>query len=177
MLEGAPPTREEAMNEGECGMLCFAAGSMGTLGIVRLFATGHSFEGAARDQYLARVVRSSMAGTAMRELGAIHKTAYQNLDVNSYYQTPVLVFASSDAREPEPGETPADFEQWQTRQRAYLTSLPTKSSRGVDLVVVPNSTHVTMILGEAQADFVSRRILDFVSQVLPSEPIPPAPRS
>ncbi len=174
MLEDSPP-REEVMRAGECGFTCGLAGAIGRTGVVGLIAEGASFEGEARAQYLAGVRRGSFVGTVMREVGALARTAYQNLDASTLGDTPVLVFASTNPREPGDDKTPADYAQWLNGQRAYFAALAAKSSRSAGVVIVPDSTHVTMVLGEAPAAFVSERILAFAAEVGPPVESAPTP--
>jgi len=102
--------------------------------------------------------------TAIASLNAVPRTAYECLDIHSFGDTPVLVFASTQAREPEGNETTADVRTWQVRQRAYLAGLAARSRRSGGLVLVPNSTHSSMTLGRDQAAMVARPMSVFLSR-------------
>jgi len=167
LLEDFHGTRAEAMSAQDCGATCYAAAAAGFLGVGRLVALtapGHSFAGRTRQEYRAGLARPSYPMAVAATLSAIPKTAFENLDVTSFQDTPVLAFYSSAPREPEGKETVEDVKKWHEGYLRYLGSLVAKSSRGSGPVEVPNSTHVTMVLGEPQAAAVSQAIIAFVSE-------------
>ena len=167
LLEDTHATAPEIMHASECSALCVLADASGQLGVIRLLAHGESFAGAAQQQYRAGASRPSMLSTILREQGSLPKTALETRDVGSFDNTPVLVFASSNPREPEAAETEDDVRRWQIGQRQYLASLSARSTRGAGLAVVPNATHITMVLGQAQAEFIAQRIIAFAGAIEP----------
>jgi pimeloyl-ACP methyl ester carboxylesterase len=167
LLEDFHGTRAQAMAAADCGAACYAADAATFFGVVRFSALflGHkSLDERTRSLYQAHLARPSTMTTTIASLNDAPKTAYEDLDVQSFGNTPVITFASSGTREPEGNETPSDVRKWQVGQRAYLVSLSARSSRGGGLVVVPNSTHSSMVLGDSQAKFTARTILAFVSR-------------
>ncbi len=174
LLEDFHGTRADAMAAADCGMTCYAAGAAAYLGITRIAAhlfikEGRNVAGAAFDDYRAGLARpSSVMATASSYLDALPKTAYEDIDVHSFGDTPVLVFTSSKPREPEGKETVADVKKWRVRQLAYLASLAAKSTHGKGPVVIPDSSHSSMVLGEQQSIVLAREIVAFVSGPRPA---------
>jgi pimeloyl-ACP methyl ester carboxylesterase len=165
LLEDFHGTRREAMAAADCDYTCYAAGVATALGVTRLasLALGHkALDERTRSIYQAHLTRPATLRTTLASLGAAPKTAYECMDVREFGSTPVLVFASTQTREPEGNETIEDVKRWQVRQRSYLAGLAANSTRGAGLVIVPNSTHSSMVLGEHQAAFVVGAILAFV---------------
>jgi hypothetical protein len=89
------------------------------------------------------------------------------LDVHTFGDTPVLTFASSKPREPEGKETIADVEKWRAGQLAYLASLAGMSMHGKGPIVIPDSSHSSMVMGEQQAEAMVEAIIGFVSGLPP----------
>lgn len=169
LLEDFPGSRAEAMAATDCGAGCYAAGAAAYLGVARLAARiltpgAKNLAGRARDEYRAGLARPSTVMTMVQELSAVPRTAYEDLDVRSFGATPVLVFASSKPRDPEGKETVGDVAKWRVEQLAWLASLAAKSSRGEGPVVVPDSSHASMVMGEQQAEFMARTIDGFLSK-------------
>lgn len=167
LLEDVHGPRSKAMALPECALGCWLGRAAGELGVLRPLAHGKSFAG-VRAQYVAGANRPSHLATAAMELAAAPRTAWQDRDVASFGDTPVLIFASSHPRQPDSKETPADVARWEVTQRAYLAGLAARSSRSGGLVIVPGSTHATMVLGEPQAAFVADRIVRFVEGPQPT---------
>jgi pimeloyl-ACP methyl ester carboxylesterase len=165
LLEDFHGTRSEAMEASDCDYTCYAAGLATAVGVTRLasLALGHkALDERTRSIYQAYLTRPATLMTTLASLGAATKTAYECMDVREFGKTPVLTFASTQTREPESNETIEDVKRWQVHQRAYLADLAAKSTRGGGLVIVPHSTHSSMVLGKEQAAFVVRAILAFV---------------
>ncbi len=169
LLEDFHGSRAEAMAASDCGAGCYAAGAAAYLGITRLAAQiltpgSNNLAGRARDEYRAGLARPSTVMTMVKELNAVPGTAFEDLDVRSFGATPVLVFTSSRPRDPEGKETVSDVAKWRAVQLAWLASLAAKSSRGEGPVVVPDSSHASMVMGETQAEFMARTIDGFLSK-------------
>lgn len=166
LLEDFHGSRAQAMNAPECGASCLAAGAAGYLGITRLVALsarGAHFPGAWKDQYRAGLARPSHWMNVVANFSALPATAYQDSDVNSFRDTPVLIFDSTLPRDPEGKETVADVRVWKRGQLNFLARLAAKSKDGIGPIHVPDSNHATIILGEAQAAFVARTIIEFAT--------------
>lgn len=165
LLEDFHGTRAEAMATSDCDWKCYAAGAAGYLGLTRLgarLAPGKHFPGALKEQYRAGLSRPSHAMNVMAYMTALPKTAYENEDVTSFGDMPVLVFSSSELRQPEGKETVEDVKVWRTGYLAYLKSLAAKSSLGAGPIEVPNSDHAHMALEEAQVTFLAHTIIEFM---------------
>ena len=166
LLEDFHGTRSEAMAAPDCGVTCYAALAAAYLGVTRLFVrnTGtHNFAGQALSEYRAAVGRPSFVFAAAAYFKALPKTAYENMDVHSFGDTPVLTLTSTAMREPEGKETVDDVKKWRVVYRAYLASLVALSTRGRGPIEIPDSNHVSMVLGEHQAAATAQAIIDFVS--------------
>ena len=178
LLEDFSGTRTDAMNVPDCDTLCYVAGGLVHVGVVRLAvamsgAGDKSLPSAVKAQYRAGLTRASSVIAIASNLSALPKTAYQNIDVKSFAATPVLLFASAQARKPEGTETVDDVRVWQAGYRAYLASLAAQSSAGLGPYEVPHSTHATMVMGEEQAIWVAGKIAEFVpggKDVAPTAP-------
>ena len=169
MLEDFHGTRAEAMRTPDCGAMCAVASVMGHLGIARLAAVildpgGKSLPADVQTGYRAGLARASTLRAMVGYLGALPKTAYQNMEVKNFADMPVLLICSSRPREPEGDETPHDVEVWLQGYRAYLGSLAAQSSKGEGPVVVPDSTHGSMVTGAAQAAWVGDAIHAFAAR-------------
>jgi pimeloyl-ACP methyl ester carboxylesterase len=170
LLEDFHGTRAEAMAATDCGVTCYTAGAAAYLGITRLaarlFVTGHrSLDERNLLDYRAGLARPSVVlATAASYTDALPKTAYEDLDVHSFGDTPVLVFASSAQREPEGNETVADVKKWRVGQLTYLASLAAKSKHGKGPVIIPDSTHSSMVMGETQSVATARAITTFLDE-------------
>lgn len=121
LLEDFHGTCAEATAAPDCNWKCHIAGAAGYLGVTRLtanLAPGKHFPGTMKAQYRAGLARPSHWMNMMAYMAALPKTAYENLDVSNFGATPVLVFSSSELREPEGKETVADVKAW---RGGYLT--------------------------------------------------------
>ncbi len=166
LLEDFHGTRSEAFKASDCGVSCYVVGIATYLGVTRLagrIATRghHVLTGRAMEEYRAGLGRPSSTIAMIASMNAVPKSAYEDLDVRSFGDTPVLVFASSKPREPEGKETAADVEKWRTGQLAYLSSLARMSSHGEGPVIIPDSTHSSMVFGEEQSKKVAKEIIQF----------------
>ena len=167
LLEDFHGTRGEALAAPDCDWTCYAAGAMGYLGVTRLVANiapGRHFPGSMKAQYRAGLARPSHWINVAAYNAALPKTAYENMEVRSFGDTPVLVFSSSKLREPEGKETIEDVKAWREGYLAYLRSLAGKSSHGVGPIEVPNSNHAYMVLEEPQVAFVAKAIIEFMRE-------------
>jgi pimeloyl-ACP methyl ester carboxylesterase len=168
LLEDFHGTRAEAMAASDCGASCYAVWAATHVGITRLAAWfltrgHHTMTGRALAEYRAGLGRPSSTMAMAASLGALPKTAYEELDVHSFGDTPTLTFASSKPREPEGKETVADVEKWRVGQLAYLTALASMSTHGKGPVIIPDSTHSSLVIGEHQSEAVALAILAFVT--------------
>jgi len=167
LLEDFHGTRAEAMSAPDCSSSGTLARTAGYLGITRLVAAnapGKSFPGDTKAQYRAGLARSSHWVATAAYFAALPKTAYQAMDVQSLGDTPALILASSELRRPEGKETVEDVKAWRTTYRAYLASLAARSSKGIGPIEVPDSSHVSMVLGEQQAAMVANSIVEFAAR-------------
>ena len=168
LLEDFHGTRTEAMAAPDCGVTCYAVGAATYLGITRLAARiaitgGKLLAGRSLSEYRAELGRPSSTMATAASLATLPKTAYQDLDVHSFGDTPVLTFASSEPRQPEGKETVADVKKWRVGQLAYLASLASMSTQGKGPIIVPNSSHASMVMGEHQAEAMAEVIIGFLS--------------
>jgi len=165
LLEDFHGTRAEAMAAPDCDWKCYAAVATGYLGVPRLVANsapGKHFPGSMKAEYRVGLARPSHWINFMAYMAALPKTAYETMDVESFGDTPVLVFSSSELREPEGKETIGDVKAWRGVYLAYLRSLATKSSHGTGPIEVRNSNHTHMALEEPQVAFVADTIIGFM---------------
>lgn len=166
LLEDFHGTRAEAMNVTDCGWTCHAAAAAAWLGVTRIGARlagagGHSLSAAMQRQYLAELARPSQVTAIVATLDTLPKSAYEDMDVRSFGDTPVLVLTASQPRTRDSDESEAAFKQWRVDQLAYFASLAAKSTHGKGPVVIPNSSHVTIVMGETQAPQTAKAIVDF----------------
>jgi pimeloyl-ACP methyl ester carboxylesterase len=168
LLEDFHGTRTEAMAASDCGVGCHLVGFATNVGITRLagriMTTGrHSLSGHALSEYRAELGRPAATMATAASIGALPKTAYEDLDVRTFGDTPVLTFASSKPRDPEGKETVADVEKWRIGQLAYLASLAGMSTHGKGPIIIPDSSHASMVMGEHEAEAMSQAITAFLS--------------
>ncbi len=166
LLEDFHGTRNEAMAAPDCDATCYAAGAATALGIVRLSAIGagrRTLSEPTSRIYQAHLARPSTMMTVVASLNATPKTAYEDMDVRSFGKTPVLVIASSEPLAGgEFGSVP-DYRKWRGAQLSYFSELAAHSAHGAGPLIVPNSTHASMTLGEAQANALTKMITEFVA--------------
>jgi pimeloyl-ACP methyl ester carboxylesterase len=175
LLEDFHGTRTEAMADSGCHVLCVLASAVSYLGVTRVainLAHGGSktWPQEMNLRYRAGASSPRAAATALAEYAALPKTGYENLDVKSFGDTPVLIFDSTLPRTPEGKETVADVEGWKKGQLAFFARLAARSTHGVGPVHVPNSNHGSMVVGAPQAAFVARTIIEFADGRLAGEP-------
>ncbi|HEY2447154.1 MAG TPA: alpha/beta hydrolase [Rhizomicrobium sp.] len=169
LLEGFHGTRDEAMRQqSDCGFTCYLAGAAGYVGIPRLAAqllvTGHAnLDGRAREEYRAQAARPSNVMAALATLDALPKTAYEDLDVHGFGDTPVLIYVSSEDFKDAPFSDVAEYRKFRVAQHDYFTSLAAMSTRGKGPIIVPNSDHASMVMGEKQSSLLAQQIIVFVS--------------
>jgi pimeloyl-ACP methyl ester carboxylesterase len=167
LLEDFHGSRAEAMAASDCDLTCYAAVAATALGVVRLssLAVGHkNLDDAHRSLYRAFLARPTSLMTALASLNAAVKTAYEDLDVHGYGDTPLVVLASSDPLAGGAVGKVPDYPAWRARQLRYFASLAAKSSHGLGPVVVPDSTHASVVLGSAQSEMVARTITTFLDK-------------
>jgi pimeloyl-ACP methyl ester carboxylesterase len=175
LLEDFHGSRQQAMALPACSARCVASKIAGNLGIMRLLAHAIGAKSFAGDapalaRYRAGIARSSLAGTAAAYLDALPKTAFQCLDVRSFGALPVLTLATSAPRQPEGKETVQDVIAWRQVYLRHLAALAAKSSRGEGPIVIPDSTHASVVLQEKPAAATVRAIEAFLARLPP----PPA---
>jgi pimeloyl-ACP methyl ester carboxylesterase len=166
LLEDFHGTRAEAMADSRCHVLCALASAASYLGVTR--AAINLAHGGSKSwppemtlRYRAGAASPRAAATTLAEYVALPKTAYENLDVKSFGDTPVLIFDSTLSRAPEGKETVADVRVWKKGQLAFFAGLAARSTHGVGPIHVPNSNHGSMVFGVPQAAFVARTIIEF----------------
>jgi pimeloyl-ACP methyl ester carboxylesterase len=166
LLEDFHGTRTDAMAAADCGISCYAAGAADFFGVVRLAShmIGHkTFDEYHRALYQAYLARPATMMTTLASLNAVPKTAYEDMDVRSFGDTPVLVFASAEnLRGDDEFKSVADYRAWRKVQHAYLASLAAMSKAGKGPVVIADSDHASMVLGEKQSATLVQQILAFV---------------
>jgi pimeloyl-ACP methyl ester carboxylesterase len=170
MLEDFHGSRKDAMELPSCNILCVVSGIAGHLGATRIAShlTGKkSFAGnpLALAQYRAGVSRNSAGRTAAAYLGALPKTAFECMDIQSFDSLPILMLASSELRRPEGKETEQDVITWRDGYRRYLASVAAKSSHGEGPIVIPNSTHSSIVLQQKPAKDAARAMETFVAKL------------
>jgi len=111
--------------------------------------------------YLAELARPEQARAGIATLNGVWKSSYEIEDVKSF-RVPVLTFASSAPRPPDPGETVADVARWRVAQRAWLAELGKKSRFGRGPVIVENANHATMVISPNGAAQIARATLAFL---------------
>jgi pimeloyl-ACP methyl ester carboxylesterase len=167
LLEDTTASRYEVMTAPDCGAMCYAAGTAAYLGIPRIAAQlmigHHSLPDSTRRIYVAALGRPPQIMAMAAEFAAVPKIAYEDTDIKTFGDTPVLLFDSTLPRQPEGKETVADVKAWKDKQIAFLATLAAKSTRGTGPVHVPDSSHSSMVMGEVQAAFVARTIAKFVA--------------
>jgi pimeloyl-ACP methyl ester carboxylesterase len=166
LLEDFHGTRAEAMAQNDCDWTCRAAQLATFFGLPRLagFAIGHkTLDEHTRSYYLAFLAQPATAKTIVASLNAAVKTAYQDSDVHSFADLPVLTIASAEPRQPDSGETWQQVEKWKARQRAWFASVARMSRHGKGPVVIPDSNHASMVVGNRQSKILAREILSFLS--------------
>jgi pimeloyl-ACP methyl ester carboxylesterase len=171
LLEDYHGTSEEALAMPDCDWKCPAALVAGTLGIPRLgaqIALGHSsLRADIKAQYQAGLGRSRTVATLVAVLYGLPKIAYQVADLAGFGDTPVLTLASSRPVEPDKGESEDHYKKHMAEEWDYLTALAAKSTHGTGVIVIPNSNHGNMVIGQTQSGATARAILDFVAKELP----------
>jgi pimeloyl-ACP methyl ester carboxylesterase len=170
LLEDFHGTRAEAMGQtSDCRFLCRLVGAAAYIGIPRLAAQflitdGKNLSGDALRQYRASLGRpaQNMALVASY-IYALPKTAYETLDVHDFGNTPVLIFASSNRFKGDGFDSDAEYQKWRKAQRTYLASLAAMSTHGSGPIVVPDSTHSSMVMGERGSEFLARQIVHYAT--------------
>ena len=167
LLEDTTASRDEVMSTPDCGAMCYAAGTASYLGIPRIAAQlmigHHSLPDSIRNVYVATLGRPPQIVAMVAEFAALPKIGYEDADMKSFGDTPVLLFDSTLPRQPEGKETVGDVKVWKDKQIAFLATLAAKSTRATGPVHVPDSSHASMVMGEVQAAFVAKTISWFVA--------------
>lgn len=167
LLEDFHGTRQEAFAAPDCTLACWATEAATFLGVVRIasLAIGHkTFDDQHRALYQAYLTRPTSAMTALSELNATYETAFEDRDAGSFGGKPVLIFVSSQDLGDGSFASTADYQAWRTKQRSYFANLASRSRHSEGPIVVPQSTHASMTLGAAQAQFVARTMLAFLER-------------
>ena len=175
LIEDFKGTRAQAMQVSTAvpRLLAGVAGRLGLTRLMSMIAPGRSFSGPSNTQYHMGLARPGGLATEMGYLAALPKTAYECMDVTSFGDLPVLAFASTELREPEGKETPADVVKWRAGYLEHLAALVARSSRGRGPVVIPSSNHKSMVLGESQAATAAAAIAAFARDNGLGGPPPP----
>ena len=170
LLEDFHGTRAEAMHQtSDCRMLCRLAGAAAYVGIPRLAALfmikdGKSLSGGSLLQYRASLGRPAQTMALVASyVYAIPATAYEDMDVHSFGSTPVVVFASSERFRGDGFRSDSEYQRWRIAQHSYLASLAAMSTHGTGPIVVPNSTHSSMVMGERGSHFLAAGILRYAA--------------
>jgi pimeloyl-ACP methyl ester carboxylesterase len=166
MLEDFHGTRAEAMQVTDCGLACHAAEVATWFGVTRLGARlagagSKTLDEGMRRQYLIGLGRPAQIRTTVATLDTLPKSAYQLDAIRTFGDTPVLVLSSSEPRKRDSDESPGQYNFWRILELAYFKHLAGMSTHGAGPVIIPNSNHATMVMGEPQAARVARIIEDF----------------
>jgi pimeloyl-ACP methyl ester carboxylesterase len=171
LLEDFHGTRDEAMGQRpDCGFICYTAGAAAYLGIARLSVLiavpgGKNLSGPALNEYRAILARPShVMATVSSFIDALPKTAYEDMGVRTFGNTPVVVFASSKRFNGDGFDSQADYDKWRIEQHAYLASLAAMSAHGAGPIAIPDSNHSSMVMGERQSVFLAQEILRFATR-------------
>ena len=171
LLEDFHGTRDEAMGQRpDCGLICYAAGAAAYLGVARLGVLvavpgGKNLSGRALGEYRAILARPShVMATVSSFIDALPMTAYEDMNVRSFGDTPVIVFASSQRFNGDGFDSQADYDKWRIEQHAYLASLATMSAHGTGPVIIPDSNHSSMVMGERQSAVLAHEIFEFATR-------------
>jgi pimeloyl-ACP methyl ester carboxylesterase len=160
-------SRADAYAADECGVYqCVLADIAAQLGVVRLAsrlagAGSKTFPPAMQAGYLAELARPEQVRAGIATLNAVWKSSYEIEDVKRF-SVPVLTFASSAPRTPDPGETVADVARWRVAVRAWFASLANASPFGRGPVIVENANHATMVMSPNGSAQVARATLAFL---------------
>jgi len=169
LLEDFHGTPAAAMTVVECNWACYAGQAAAYLGVTRLAAIligagRHTLAGTALAEYRAELARPSQVAAMIETVNALPKTGYEVMSVKTLGKLPVLVLTSSNPRARESDETEQDLRKWRGRQLTYFRSIAAMSMHGVGPVIIPNSNHANMVMGEAQAPVIVRAIETFSAQ-------------
>jgi hypothetical protein len=170
LLEDFHGTRDEAMRRPDCGLMCYTAGAAAYLGIARLGVLvavpgGKNLSGRVLDEYRAIMARPShVMATVSSFIDALPRSAYEDMEVRTFGDTPVIVFASSKRFAGDGFDSQADYDKWRIQQHAYLASLAAMSAHGMGPVIIPDSNHSSMVMGERQSVFLAQEILRFATR-------------
>lgn len=171
LLEDFHGTRDEAVHQRpDCGFICYAAGTAAYFGIARLGVLiavpgGKNLSGRVLDEYRAIMARPShVMATVSSFIEALPKTAYEDMDVRTFGDTPVIVFASSQRFNGDGFDSQADYDKWRIGQHTYLASLAAMSAHGTGPVAIPSSNHSSMVMGERQSIYLAREIREFLTR-------------
>jgi pimeloyl-ACP methyl ester carboxylesterase len=171
LLEDFHGTRDQAMRQRpDCGLICYAAGAAAYLGVARLGVLiavrgGKNLSGPVLIEYRAIMARPShVMATVSSFVYALPKTAYEDMEVRTFGDTPVIVFASSERFNGDGFDSWADYDKWRIEQRAYLASLADMSAHGTGPIAIPDSNHSSMVMGERQSVVLAQEILGFATR-------------
>jgi pimeloyl-ACP methyl ester carboxylesterase len=161
-------SRADAFAADECGVYeCALAEAASWLGVVRLAsrlagAGSKTFPPAMQANYLAELARPEQAKAGVATLNAVWKSSYEIEDVKRF-SVPVLVFASSAPRKPDPGETDADVARWSVQLRVWFARLAKAAPFGRGPVIVENANHATMVMSPNGAAQIAKTTLAFLN--------------
>jgi len=161
MLEDFEGTREDALAIETCGWMCGAATAATRLGLVRFMtrSAGKRTLGPERQrEYHAGMSRGATTRTVIGYLQFLPKTAYQNIDVSTFDDTPLTIVYSGDTRKPEGEETEADVVAWHRETMGDMAELAGRSTRGRGPIVIDGATHMTITVDEAHVSQVLQEI-------------------
>ena len=168
LLEDYHGTRADAFKANDCDISCYAAGAATMFGVVRAASLliGHkTFDEPHRATYQAFLARPSTTMTLVASLNATIKTAYEVEDVHGFGNIPVLTIGSSDPLQGGELGTVPDYAKWKARQRGWFAQVARMSRRGQGPLIVPDSTHTSMTVGEKQSAWLTATIQKFLATV------------
>jgi len=170
LLEDFHGTRADALAVSTCGWMCVAARTASFFGVPRIATSvitlgQKSFAGhpEIRAEYTRGVSNDWTPATIASLFDAVPATAFEDRDVKSFGDLPVLVLTSSRPREPDDGETEQALAVWRAGELKYFASLAAMSTHGSGPVIIPNSNHGTMTLGPG-GDIAAADIIAFARE-------------
>jgi pimeloyl-ACP methyl ester carboxylesterase len=170
LLEDFRGNRADALAVSTCSWTCLLGRTASFFGIPRVVTSVvtmgvHSFAGhpEIRDNYTRGLSTDWAPATIATLFDFVPATAFEDRDVKTFGDIPVLVLTSSRPREPDSGESEHDLAVWRGGELKYFASLVAMSTHGKGPVTIPNSNHGTMTLGPA-GETTAREIIAFARE-------------
>jgi pimeloyl-ACP methyl ester carboxylesterase len=166
LLEDFHGSRADALAVSTCSWKCAAARGASLLALPRITTSVvtlgvHTFAGhpEIRKDYTVGLSRAWTPATIATLFDFVPATAFEDRDVKTFGDLPVMVLTSQRPRDPDDGETEHDLAVWRAGELKYFATLAAMSTHGKGPVTIPHSNHGTMTLGPpgevAAADIVT----------------------